>query len=31
MEVSEDEDGEYNAAEDFRQAGLEIKEMLLDG
>ena len=29
--VSEDEDGEYNAPEDFRQAGLEIKEMLLEG
>ena len=29
--VSEDEDGEYNAPEDFRKVGLEIKEMLLEG
>ena len=31
VDVSEDEDGDYNAKEDFRQAGLEMKEMLLEG
>ena len=29
--VSEDEADEFNAPEDFRQVGLEIKEMLLEG
>ena len=29
--VSEDEEGEFNAEEDFRQVGLKVKEMLLDG
>ena len=30
-EVSEDEEGEFNAEEDFRQVGLKVKEALLDG
>ena len=30
-EVSEDEAGEFNAEEDFRQVGLKVKEALLDG
>ena len=30
-QLSEDEEGEINAAEDFRQLGKEIEELLLSG
>lgn len=30
-ELSEDEEGEINCKEDFRQCGLEIEKLLLDG
>lgn len=29
--LSEEDDHEYNAEEDFRKVGMEMKEMLLDG
>ena len=31
MPLSEDEDQEFNLQEDFRQCGLKMKELLLDG
>ena len=30
-EVSDDAEGDFNAEEDFRQVGLKIKDLLLDG
>lgn len=30
-DVTDDAEGEFNAEEDFRQIGLKVKDLLLDG